>query len=82
MRHVLGIMAACAAMALASCASPGEKLFKERCSKCHSPMRAKVERKTPEQWRKTVHRMREHGADLTDTEAEIIIKHLSRKHGV
>lgn len=63
-------------------AKNAKKLFAERCSVCHGLDRATDLRKTPEDWARTVNRMRvAYGAKLTDEEATIISGYLSKHHG-
>ncbi len=58
-----------------------EVLLRERCTRCHTLAPIQGARKSPEEWEKTVQRMRSKGAILTDEEARIIIQYLSRKGG-
>ncbi len=55
-------------------------LFEQKCSICHSIERPKSQRKTPEQWKNTVLRMRENGCPITDDEARKIIDYLSNNY--
>ncbi len=59
-----------------------QHLFEIKCSKCHSIERPKSKQKTEEEWRKTVIRMKnKKGSEISDEEAELIIKHLVEKYG-
>lgn len=53
-----------------------KKLFETKCSHCHTLDYAKSKRYSRKEWTKTVTRMREHGSDLKDGEAEKIIDYL------
>jgi len=58
-----------------------EVLIQERCTKCHTLAPIQNAKKTPEEWEKTVQRMRLKGAKLSDEEAKIVIQHLSKQGG-
>jgi len=58
-----------------------EALIQERCTKCHNLAPIQNAKKTPEEWEKTVQRMRQKGAKLSDEEAKIVIQYLSEKGG-
>ena len=60
-------------------AKTAKKLFEERCGICHGLDRATDQRKTIDEWSRTVRRMRDaYGANLTDEEAKTIINYLSK----
>jgi len=61
--------------------SNAEALIRERCTKCHTLAPIQSAKKTPEEWEKTVQRMRLKGAKLSDEEAKIVIQYLSQKGG-
>ncbi len=61
--------------------SDAEGLIQERCTKCHTLAPIQKAKKTPEEWEKTVQRMRLKGAKLSDEEAKIVIQYLSEKGG-
>jgi mono/diheme cytochrome c family protein len=57
-------------------------LFEEKCDLCHGADYSTDIKNTEEEWRVVVVRMREdNGADMTDEEAETIIKYLSTHYG-
>ncbi len=58
------------------------QVFEKKCSQCHSIDRPKSKKKTADEWRATVKRMQsKKGSNITDSEAEIIIKFLSENYG-
>lgn len=59
----------------------GETLLQERCVQCHDLSRVTSVTKTAEEWRTSVTRMRDKGADLNDEEATILIEYLSTQYG-
>jgi len=62
-------------------AKTAKKLFEERCSICHGLDRAKDNRRSADEWARTVRRMRDaFGAKLTDEEAKTIIDYLSKHY--
>ncbi|MHC4946405.1 MAG: hypothetical protein ACYTG7_25615 [Planctomycetota bacterium] len=57
-------------------------LFEEKCDLCHGADYATDIKNTEEEWRVVVIRMKEdNGADMTDEEAETIIKYLTTHYG-
>jgi len=60
---------------------PPEQLVQDRCTRCHTLAPIEVARKTPEEWTRTVYRMIDKGARLSDAEAERVIAYLSDTHG-
>jgi mono/diheme cytochrome c family protein len=83
MRGAIVAAAVIAGVGLMACASggPGEQLFKKRCGVCHPHARAEEKHMTVEDWTTTVARMRGHGAELTDQEAELVVRYLSTTYG-
>ncbi len=61
--------------------TPPERLVQERCTRCHTLAPIQVARKTPEEWTRTVYRMIDKGARLSDAEAERVIEYLSETYG-
>ncbi len=58
------------------------ELFERKCSLCHSIDRPKSKKKSPEEWKNTVMRMKnKNGCPISDKEAEIIIKYLAENYG-
>jgi len=56
-----------------------KSLFEKKCSICHSIDRPKSKKKTEDEWKKTVMRMKNvNGAAITDEEAKKIIDYLSK----
>jgi len=67
-----------AGQATAAASSGGQALFMDQCGACHSRSRPLFRIKSPDEWRRTVTRMRElEGAELTEAEAEKVISYLS-----
>lgn len=57
-------------------------LFEQKCSTCHSIDRPKSKRKTLQDWKDTVMRMKNvNGAQITDQEAKEIIDYLAKNFG-
>lgn len=60
----------------------GQSLFEKKCGICHSISRAKSKRKTKEQWKSTVLRMKSRNrAPISDREASAIINYLAENYG-
>jgi cytochrome c5 len=59
----------------------GVTLLEERCTQCHGLERTTQKRKTREEWEKTVVRMVNSGANLTEDELEILIDYLAETYG-
>lgn len=57
------------------------KLYEKKCSICHVIERSNSKKKSEKGWKKTVMRMKNNGAPITDEEAEIIIRHLTDNYG-
>lgn len=62
-------------------ASEGERLFRERCGRCHPLETPLSVRRDQEGWRRTVWAMRQRGAALTDEEADAVVRYLTRVRG-
>ena len=58
-----------------------EKLLDERCTTCHTLAPIEAKRKKRSEWEKTVYRMVNKGARLSDREAETVIEYLARNYG-
>lgn len=56
-----------------------QQLAEERCSTCHSFDRVKVKKSTDE-WAAAVKRMVKKGAQLSETEQELVVKYLSETY--
>ena len=61
-------------------AMSGAELLQERCTACHSLDRIEHTH-TQAQWEAVVELMRGYGAQLTDSEAQTLVKHLVETHG-
>ncbi|NPV85598.1 MAG: hypothetical protein HPY45_06265 [Anaerolineae bacterium] len=57
-----------------------QQLAEERCSACHSFDRVKAAKKSADEWAATVKRMVKKGAQLSETEQELVIKYLSETY--
>jgi cbb3-type cytochrome oxidase cytochrome c subunit len=55
----------------------GKALIQERCTKCHDLGRVEQAKKTEEEWKTTVERMVTKGAELSQTEQELVIRYLT-----
>ncbi|MDH4135096.1 MAG: hypothetical protein OEW09_00040 [Anaerolineae bacterium] len=58
----------------------GKSLVQERCTKCHDLGRVEQAKKTEEEWKATVERMVGKGAQLNQTEQEVVIKYLAKTY--
>jgi mono/diheme cytochrome c family protein len=57
-------------------------LFEQKCNVCHSIDRPMSKRKTPQEWKDTVMRMKNvNGAQLTDQETKEINDYLAKNFG-
>lgn len=62
-------------------AGSAKRLFEKRCGACHGLDRATSQRRTAQEWERTVLRMKDSlGAPLTDQEARTIIEYLSKNY--
>lgn len=62
-------------------AGPGKELVLRSCVSCHDVSQVTSQRAGKDQWNKTVDKMIENGAILTDAEADTIIEYLSTNFG-
>ncbi len=60
--------------------SGGKQLVTDRCLTCHSISPIEKGGKSADQWRVTVERMVLRGADLDDTEQELLIQYLANTY--
>jgi len=58
----------------------GKALLEERCTRCHDLGRVERARKTEEEWKATVERMVEKGAQLSQAEQELVIQYLTETY--
>ncbi len=58
----------------------GKTLLEERCTKCHDLSRVTSKSKTLEEWKTTIERMVNKGADLDMDEQEILINYLAETY--
>jgi cytochrome c5 len=56
-------------------------LFEIKCSLCHALDRPASKKMDYDEWLATIYRMKENGASVNDTEAEIIAAYLARRYG-
>ncbi|HON85428.1 MAG TPA: photosystem P840 reaction-center cytochrome c-551 [Syntrophorhabdaceae bacterium] len=62
-------------------AKNAKEVFEKRCSTCHGLGRATSAKKNPDEWNKTVQRMKaKKNANITDEEAKIITEYLSETY--
>jgi mono/diheme cytochrome c family protein len=62
-------------------AGPGKALVLRSCVSCHDVSQVTAQRAGKDQWNKTVDKMIENGAILTDAEADTIVQYLSTNFG-
>jgi cytochrome c-type biogenesis protein CcmH/NrfF len=60
--------------------SAGQTLMQTRCSVCHSLQRVTSVHKTADQWKSTVDRMINNGAQLTSQEEQTLIDYLAQNY--
>ena len=60
--------------------SDGQALMQARCSVCHSIDRVTSSHKTAEQWKISVDRMINNGAQLTSQEEQILVDYLAQNY--
>lgn len=61
-------------------ADEGERLFEQKCGKCHGIGKSKSKGMTEKGWRSTVLRMISNGADISRDDSEKIIAHLAKNY--
>ncbi|MCL7454421.1 MAG: hypothetical protein M8467_15390 [Anaerolineae bacterium] len=68
---------------LASCAlrATGEELVQSECTRCHTLAPIEVASKTSNEWQDTVHRMIEHGANLSEGQVMRVVDYLAESYG-
>ena len=64
----------------APAALDGKALLEERCTQCHGLGGVERAKKTEEEWKATVERMVEKGAELALAEQELVIMHLAETY--
>jgi hypothetical protein len=69
-----------AATSSSGSASDGQTLMQARCSVCHSVSRIKSAHKTAEEWKTTVDRMINNGAQLTTQEEQTLVDYLAQHY--
>lgn len=62
--------------------APEERLLHARCGRCHAVEQVLAKRKSEAAWERTIWAMRQRGADLTDAEADQLVRYLSRVRGL
>jgi len=68
--------------ATAACGTPsGEKLVDDKCTGCHTWTVIGVSSKTAHEWRNTVYRMENIGADVDEDEVDAIVEYLATNFG-
>ncbi len=55
-------------------------LMSQQCSRCHPISRVTSKTKTAEQWKVTVDRMIQHGAQLTPSQEQALIDYLAQNY--
>jgi cytochrome c5 len=58
----------------------GKTLLEERCTQCHGLGQVEQASKTEEEWKATVERMVGKGAQLDETEQELVIQYLAETY--
>jgi len=60
----------------------GKTLYQKKCGLCHTLKKSESKRKTENEWKKTVMRMKnQNGCPITDEQAKAIIQYLSQHYG-
>jgi mono/diheme cytochrome c family protein len=58
----------------------GQTLMEQRCSVCHSPSRVTSAQKTAAQWKATVDKMINNGAQLSPAEEQTLVNYLAQTY--
>jgi cytochrome c5 len=58
----------------------GKTLLEERCTRCHNLGRVERAKNTEEEWKTTVERMVDRGAQLNQEEQELVIQYLTEMY--
>lgn len=76
---LIGFFSFCLALA----EDKGEKVFDDACSPCHSASVRPLDniRMTKEQWKETIDRMIDLGAEVPKSKKAELLEYLSRTHG-
>jgi len=78
----LALLAAVVILAACLPTASDEELVQERCGTgCHTMAPIEASQKTEDEWRNTVYRMIDKGAELNDREAQRVIDYLSETYG-
>jgi hypothetical protein len=75
-----GTSSSSASSSSGSSASNGQALMQDRCTVCHSLTRVVSAGKTADQWKVTVDRMINQGAQLTPQEEQTLIDYLAQNY--
>ncbi len=59
----------------------GKTLLEERCVVCHDRSRVERKKDSADGWAKTVDRMIQHGAKLTEAEKQVLVEFLATTYG-
>ena len=62
-------------------AQVGEKVFHEACTQCHGPSEILIQRKSADEWRKTIYSMISRGAFVSANEVDPIVIYLASTFG-
>ena len=60
---------------------PGKELVLKQCRDCHDLDTVISENRTKDAWRKTLVKMGDRGAEMTDEQFEVIVNYLARNFG-
>jgi len=83
------LLAACGSSSSASAPSggttagstaDGQTLMQQRCTVCHSSARITSAQKTTTQWKQTVDKMINHGAQLSPAEEQTLVNYLAQTY--
>ena len=74
------LLAACGSASPASTPSAGQTLMEQRCTGCHSLNRVTSAHHTADEWKTTVDRMVNNGAQLSSTEEQTLIDYLAQNY--
>jgi hypothetical protein len=77
---VMGILLVSCGASSSSGASNGQALMQDRCTVCHSLTRVTSAHKTADEWKLTVDRMVNRGAQLSTQEEQALIEYLAQNY--
>lgn len=80
---LLSMLLGFASLCITAAADDGAKIFEESCSPCHSASVRPLDKMhlTKEQWKETIERMIDLGAEVPKKKKSELLDYLARSHG-